>query len=111
MDRTDSALYLWNLWPIRKERNKITIFGLGLVEGMFGIPRVCNGKLCARYEIRIRVIIDESVQEGSRPSEVRLAQSLLGLFEQDNIIFIGAGFRSRYLGISKAQRCAAKNDD
>jgi hypothetical protein len=69
VDGTDSALGFWNLWPIRKERNEVPVFHLGLLERMFRIPRIGNGKFCARYVIRIWISINESVQEGSSLSK------------------------------------------
>lgn len=66
---TQSALDFCNLWSIWKECHEVPIFGLGLLEHMFRVPRIGNGKLCARHVIRIRMCIDKSVQEGSRPSK------------------------------------------
>jgi len=55
-----------SFWTIGKEGNEVTIFRLGLLERMFRVPRIGDGKLCDRNVTRIWIGVDEIDQEGSR---------------------------------------------
>src|SRR6516165_3296405 len=76
---------------------------------MFRVPRIGNGKFCTRPITRIWIVVDEIGQESSRLSEIRLAQSLLGLLEQHDVRLISADFPPGHLGVSEAQQNAKKN--
>ena len=84
-----------NFWPIGKERNEVSIFRLGVLERTFRVPRIGNGKFCARHITRIWIGVDEIRQKSSRLCEIRCAQSLLSLREQYGVRLIGADFLDR----------------